>query len=413
MTAAAGTPDARTRRVLLRTAFLLAGAAIGVAFLLLQTGVVQVALETGIPVGPVLPLVVAPVLVLGLLPGVRDVEVTGARALLGVQAELVSPVRLRAEHRWLSAAWVTLHVVLGGVAGAALVIGLPSLVVTVRAVLAGRPPAWLAALGLGALPAGAAAVLVGLVGAALVGGLVVGAGWLMARWAPRFLGPTWHDRLLVAEDRLAREAEHQRLARDLHDGIGHALSLISLQAAAARRVLTTDPDRAAASLEVAEQTARTALDELDGLLATLREGPAPRGPAPGVADLERLVAAHRDLGLAVTADLDPRLADAGLPALVSTTVHRVVAEALANAARYASAGPVRLRAGLVADGTPARRVEVRVTNRPDASTRARPTGGRGLRGISERVHLLGGTVQAGRDGDQWLLAVDLPLPERP
>jgi signal transduction histidine kinase len=413
MTASTGTPDARTRRVLRRTAFLLAGAAICVAFLLLQTGLVQVALEAGIPVGPVLPLVVAPVLVLGLLPGVREVEVAGARALLGVRAELVTPARLRAEHRWRSAAWVTLHVLLGGLAGAALVVGLPSLVVAVRGVLAGRPPGWLAVLGVAALPAGVAAVLVAVAGVALVGALVVGAGRLMASWAPRFLGPTWHDRLLVAEDRLAREAEHQRLARDLHDGIGHALSLISLQAAAARRVLAADPARAAASLEVAEQTARTALDDLDGLLATLRDGPASRRPTPGVADLDRLVSAHRDLGLAVTAELDPRLLEAGLPALVSTTVHQVVAEALTNAARYSGDGPVRVRVALAADGSPGGRVEVRVTSRPDTAARARRTGGRGLRGIAERVELLGGTVRAGREGERWLLAVDLPVPERP
>ena len=413
MTSTGPPPAPPVRRVLLRTAFLMTGAAICVAFLLLQTGVVQVVLQAGLPVWPVLPLVVAPVLLLGLLPGVRDVEVAAARSLLGVRAELVTPPRLRAEHRRRSAAWVTLHVVLGGLAGAALVVVLPSLVVEVPGALAGTTPRWLARLDPVGLPPVVLGVLLALVGGALVVAVVVGAGALLARWAPWFLGPTWRDRLLVAEDRLAREAEHQRLARDLHDGIGHALSVVSLQAAAGRRLLATAPDRAASSLEVIEQTARAALDDLDQLLATLQDGPAPRRPTPGVADLERLVATHRALGLDVELELDPRLGAAALPTLVSTTAHQVTAEALANAVRYSAAAPVHVRVALTGAGPQERRVQVRVSSTPDAGARPRRTGGRGLRGMQQRVALLGGTLSAGPDpGGAWVLAADLPAPER-
>ena len=410
MTAAGGAvPGSRVRRILLRTAFLLAGAALCLAFLLLQTGLVQVVRQSGVaPLWVAVPVVVAPVLLLGLLPGVREVEVAAARSLLGVRAELLTPDHLRAEHRWRCAVWVSLHVVVGGVAGAALVVGLPGLVTEAPALVAGRRPGWWPGPG---APGALLGLLLVVLGTALVVAAVVMAGAAMARWAPWFLGPTWRDRLLLAEDRLAREAQHQRLARELHDGIGHALSLISLQAVAGRRVVGVEPARAEASLQVIEQTARSALDELDAMLGSLRDGPVPRRPAPGVADLERLVATHRALGLQLETELDPELGSTALPGLVSSTVHQVAAEALANAARYGPGGPVRLRVGLA--GEPhRRRVGVEVTSRAAGGAQPRRTGGRGLRGMAERVDVLGGTMTAGPDGHgRWAVAVELPVPE--
>jgi len=312
---------------------------------------------------------------------------------------------------------VALHVLVGGAAGIGLVVGLPALLIAVPGVFAGNRPRWLPALG---LPDVVLGVLVAVLGTAAVVAAVVLAGAALARWAPWFLGPTWRDRLLLAEDRLAREAEHQRLARDLHDGIGHALSLISLQAVAGRRVLASSPERAESSLEVIERTARGALDDLDGLLASLRHGttggsgPAPRRPLAGVEDLERVVAAHRALGVTLEADLDPGLGAAGLPTLVATTVHDVVAEALANAARYSSGGPVRVRVALGGGGGRERQVRVAVTSPLAADRRPRRTGGRGLRGMAERVALLDGRLSAGPDGHGcWRVDVELPAPVSP
>ena len=403
-------PGSRARRVLLRTAFLLTGAALFLAFALLQTGMIQVVRQTGVvPLWVAVPVVVAPLLLLGLLPGVREVEVAAARSLLGVRAELVTPEHLRAEHRWRSAVWVTLHVVLGGAAGTALVVGLPGLATEAPGLVGGRRPGWWPAAG---APGPLLGLLLVLLGAAVLVAAVGAAGAAMSRWAPWFLGPTWHDRLLLAEDRLAREAEHQRLARELHDGIGHALSLISLQAVAGRRVVAAEPARAEASLQVIEETARAALDDLDSLLGSLRDGPASRRPTPGIDDLGRLVASHRALGLQLDAELDPRLDGAALPSLVSSTVHQVAAEALANAARYGPGAPVRLRVGLAPGGARGPRDPVAVTTRAPDGTRGRRTGGRGLRGMAERVDVLGGTMAAGPDAQgRWVVAVELPVPE--
>ena len=106
-------------------------------------------------------------------------------------------------------------------------------------------------------------------------------GRLAARSAPAFLGPTAVDRLALAEARLAAEAEHTRLARDLHDGIGHALTIITVQTAAGRRVLEDDPATAARALAAAEEVARGALEELDSVLAALRDPGERTGPEPG------------------------------------------------------------------------------------------------------------------------------------
>ena len=225
---------------------------------------------------------------------------------------------------------------------------------------------------------------------------------LAARAAPAFLGPTAADRLELAEARLAAEAEHTRLARDLHDGIGHALTIIAVQTAAGRRVLEADPATAARALAAAEEVARDALEDLDGVLAALRDPGERPGPEPGVDRLPTLLAAHREAGLAVMAEIDDLPA---LPPLVSGTVYRVVAEGLANAQRYAGAGDIILRV----EGGPG---TVRVLGRQPAARRRRSaggTGGRGLVGVRERVAVLGGTVEAGPQDGRWRLRATIPV----
>ena len=189
-------------------------------------------------------------------------------------AELVTPRRLRSDHRLRNVAWVDLHVVFGGLAATALALGVPTAAADLRWW-------WAVPASLGLV---AAVVLIGL---------------LLYRLAPWFLGPTWRDRLDLAEQRLAREVEHQRLARDLHDGVGHALSAISLHAAAARRALARDRGDAASSLQLIEESARGALDELDTTLGLLRDGAVRARPEPGLEALDALVRTHRELGAVV------------------------------------------------------------------------------------------------------------------
>lgn len=198
-----------------------------------------------------------------------------------------------------------------------------------------------------------------------------------------------------------RRSEHTRLARELHDGIGHALTLINVQAVAGRRLVTHDPSRAATSLAAIEDTARSALTELDAMLGILRDAPADRTPAPDLSRVDRLLELHRENGLELAAEIGGL---GELPALVSQTAYQVLAEALTNAHRHAGAGPVRL----VLDRDAAE-LRIEVSNprpaRPGPEVRRR---GRGVVGMTERVRLFGGTLTAQPEDGRWMLRATLP-----
>jgi signal transduction histidine kinase len=392
------------RGVVLRTAWLFLGAAIGLAAGILAFSLAAVL--DPVVTGPTWVLdaaCLAPFALLGLLPGVRDLEVTAARAMLGVTAELVAPRHPAAAHRWRSATWAVLHLVLGLAAAVALVGLVPgALWIAVTGVRGDAVD-----VGSVTIPAATSAldmvlrVVGGLAGFVTCGLLAWALGLLAAQAAPAFLGPTAEDRLALAEARLAAEAEHTRLARDLHDGIGHALTIIAVQAAAGRRVLERDPTTAARALAAAEEVARSALEDLDGVLAALRDPGERPGPEPGVDRLPTLLAAHRAAGLAVAAEIEDLPM---LPPVVSGTVYRVVAEGLANAQRYAGAGEIILRV----EGGPGA-VRVLVDNPRGAFASRRPSGGRGLVGVRERVAVLGGTVEAGPHDGRWRLRATIPV----
>ncbi len=400
--------DVRTqgRWLVLRTAWLFLGAAIGLAAVLLALSVAAVLDPlTTAPAWFLNAACLTPLLLLGLLPGVRELEVTAARSLLGVRRELVAPARPTGTHRALTASWAVLHLAGGLLTAVALVGVVPGAVVT--AVTAGRGESL--TVGTATVPgARSLAGAVALVAVCLA--IVLGCGavaWLLgvlaARVAPSFLGPTPADRLEIVEARLAAEAEHVRLARDLHDGIGHALTIIAVQAAAGRRTLDADPESTSRALAAVEDTSRHALEDLDNVLSVLRDPAGPPVPEPGVDRLEALVRTHRDAGMAVTVEVSKLPV---LPAMVSSTVYRVAAEGLANAHRYAGTGDVLLVVASFHDS-----LEVTIgSRRPGALTRPRSGGGRGIAGLRERVIALGGSVTAGPIGDQWRLRATIPVP---
>ena len=256
-----------------RFAWLMIGAAIGTTVVLV--------LGLGIPVGAddrtspaVLGVGVAGAVLLGgllgLVPGVRELEVTAARSMLGIETELVVPRRPGLIHRLQDVAWVQVHLLLGLVAAGCLTMLLPASVVLVLDAVRGAGADTVLPIPTGELGR-VAAVGLGLLGAvvALIAAAPLGA--LAAHLAPRLLGPTARDRLEVALAKAEREADRIRIARDLHDGIGHDLTIVSIQASAGRRVLEHDPAATAQALERIESTAREALEELDAVLAQLRD----------------------------------------------------------------------------------------------------------------------------------------------
>ncbi|WP_344527169.1 sensor histidine kinase, partial [Streptomyces rectiviolaceus] len=207
-------------------------------------------------------------------------------------------------------------------------------------------------------------------------------------------------------------AVRNRLARELHDSVGHALSAVTLQASAARRVLDRDPDFVREALAAIEETTRRTVGELDAVLGVLREGgdgrASPTAPAPTLsADLDGLLKRTRAGGLRVkaTVELGPGGADA-LPPMVSREAYRIVQESLSNALRHAGPeAPVTLRIAL--EGTD---LEILVANPlPHDTPASRPGGGHGLHGITDRARLLGGTVRTGPADGVWRVNVRLPL----
>ncbi|MEV8092964.1 histidine kinase [Kitasatospora sp. NPDC085879] len=234
--------------------------------------------------------------------------------------------------------------------------------------------------------------------------LVVLAGRLQLALAVRLLGPSLADRLAAAELRAERLLERNRLARELHDSIGHALTVTVLQAGAAREV--ADQAFREKALEAIETAGRRAMEDLERMLVLLRE--APDGPAaeqPGLDRVPALFEAARAAGSPVEASIDPAVA-ARLPRLLSREAYRIVQEGVTNALKHAPCVPIRVRA--VIDGG---RLELRcATALVAGAPAARPAGGgRGLRGIRERAALLGGEAGAGREDGDWVLTVRLPL----
>jgi signal transduction histidine kinase len=185
------------------------------------------------------------------------------------------------------------------------------------------------------------------------------------------------------------------------------VSLMTVQAGAAKTVALADPQSAAQAMAAVEQTGREALSELRHLLAVLRpdSSPGELGPQPGLAAVERLVTQFREAGLKVSLDMDPVPDD--LPARVDLFAYRIVQEALTNVLKHAGPGTstdVEVRIG-------PRVVTLEVGDDGRGATLL-PGSGHGLVGMRERVQLLGGTLQAGaRRGGGFRVHAVLPMGE--
>jgi len=259
-------------------------------------------------------------------------------------------------------------------------------------------------------------LLSGIVNSVLINMLVLGFAYLFGETA--WLAARREHQLRVQADELreARAAaeeravfgERVRIARELHDVVAHHVSVMGIQAAAARRAMQKDTGKARGALASVEQSARTAVDELHVMLGALRASEAadtgtvdPAG-VERVGDLaERARAAGLETRSAVLGDPVP------LPASMSQAVYRIAQEAVTNTLKHASASKVDIRVRYLA-----REVELDVTDDGVGGSRnpGRP-GGLGLVGMRERVALHGGTLEAGpRDGGGFRVRARIPIP---
>ena len=248
-----------------------------------------------------------------------------------------------------------------------------------------------------------------------------------------------HDREADARRRVTEE--RLRIARDLHDSVGHHLALISVQSAVADRLLGAAPERAHEALSHVQAASRSALEELGDTIGLLREAgepAAPTLPTPGLDGLDELVASFRASGLNIEEHVGGtvrRLAPAA-----SLTAYRVIQESLTNVCKHAGIPGARLRlaydraalhitiddngspglqqpggatsSGATASGATASGATAGSATAGGATAGSATTGrgGHGIIGMRERVTAVGGAFQAGpRPGGGFRVSATLPL----
>jgi len=196
-------------------------------------------------------------------------------------------------------------------------------------------------------------------------------------------------------------AERQRIARDLHDLVGHSFSIVLLHLSGARLNLASSPDEAAQALRQAETAGRTGMDALREALALMYRGDG--APLPlGGGELGELIATYRDAGLdvdiAVAGDID------GVSAAQRIVLHDVLREALTNVAKHAHTPNAEVRIRVDRDG-----IALHVRSRLRAHA-GQPGTGMGLSGLEHRVTAVNGTFDAGPERDHWVVRACLPTP---
>jgi signal transduction histidine kinase len=210
------------------------------------------------------------------------------------------------------------------------------------------------------------------------------------------------------QERRAREAvsaERARIARELHDVIGHSISVMGVQAGAVRRVLPPELEEARETLLSVERTGRDAVTEMRRLLDLLRSADeAPSAALPTLAHTPQLVADMRHAGLTIEMEIDGELGD--LPPGRALAAYRIVQEALTNALKHSPAARVRVSIRRTPD-----QLEVEVLQEADPAERREAGGaGHGLVGMHERVAMYGGRLAVGPGpGGGFEVRAALPL----
>ncbi|MFI7453257.1 sensor histidine kinase [Nonomuraea sp. NPDC049714] len=213
------------------------------------------------------------------------------------------------------------------------------------------------------------------------------------------------ERAHAADTRAARAEERSRIARELHDVVAHHVSVMTVQAAAARKVLAADPELAREALSAIESTGRTAMAEMRDIVGVLRaDARAELTPQPGMRDLPALVEQMREAGLITTLSVEGEAEP--VPAGVDLAAYRLVQEGLTNSLRHAGTGAravVTVRRGRD-------ELEVRVEDDGLGAAASPRRPGHGLVGIRERVALYGGILTIGpKAGGGFKVRATFPL----
>ncbi len=201
------------------------------------------------------------------------------------------------------------------------------------------------------------------------------------------------------EERLRTEHEKTQIARELHDAIGHGVNVMVIHAGAGRGAIDSDPESARRSFKTIEEAGRRALDELDRVLALLREDDSTPNmvPVPGLSDIPELIGTFRSAGLEV--DLQHQQDGTLVPQSVGLNAYRIVQEALTNVSRHSTSTWARVDMQIVPGVL---RLEVR-----SAPVAGLVDEGRGLVGMRERAALHGGEIEISSTAEHFAVSADL------
>ena len=199
--------------------------------------------------------------------------------------------------------------------------------------------------------------------------------------------------------------EHVRIARELHDIVAHSLSVIVIQASAGRRLPPGDP-AAAELLHTVRDLTEQVRNDIDGLARLIED--AGVGKSTIRDSIDELLARTAETGSAITCNLPDDFDE--LPGRLATIVHRIVQEGLTNAIKHAPGAPIDIS---VVTNTDLRIDVVNAASRRRSTAPAAPGSGRGLAGLSERVHAANGTLSSGpTNHGGWQISAELPLLDR-
>ncbi len=201
--------------------------------------------------------------------------------------------------------------------------------------------------------------------------------------------------------------ERRRIARDVHDLIGHSLAVVMLHVAGARRLVRSDPDEATRALIQAEEAGRASMAEVRRSVGLMRAAgeETESAPVPDMGDLAAVVEQYRAAGLPVGYRQEGPVEAVTGP--VAVACHRIVQEALVNVAKHAPGAGAEVEIHVDLDRN---RCRLRVTNRGGGRSGAGSDGrGHGLVGMRERAQSVGGSLHAGPTDDGWRVEAELPL----
>jgi signal transduction histidine kinase len=347
----------------------------------------------------------------------RTAEFADARGLaLACALGFIVPLGLRRRHPLLAitAAWASCAV--GSIAVASFFyLDTPFPVVLYCAYTAGTIPALRGSVAGLAVTLGGLAVVNLTFPDTVTGDYIFPGGFVVGMWA---VSRTLHNRALLAaelheaaaaaadrrEEAAARAVteERRRIAREMHDLVGHSISVMVVQAGGARRILDLDRDRAVEAAVRIEATGREALAEMRRLLGLLGSDEGALDPQPTLDALDRLAERARAAGLPLTVEVTGERH--GLPTGAEVAAYRIVQEALTNAIKHAGAAPTTVALHWGPDA-----LEITVADRGTGAASPLPGGGHGIVGMRERVRVYGGELSAEpRAGGGFVVRAQLP-----